>query len=54
MDIGMALLEDSAELLDSMLLEDTGYVTEMPYVHSRQSPVLLELSLGGWAPLFMG
>ena len=48
------------ELLEGTLLElsseimDTGYETEMPYVHSRQSSMLLELSLGGWAPLFMG
>ena len=48
------------ELLEGTLLElsseimDTGYETEMPYVHSRQSSMLLELSLGGWVPLFMG
>ena len=46
--LDVTLLELSSELLDM------GYVTEMPYVHSRQSPMLLELSLVGWVMPYKG
>jgi hypothetical protein len=50
----LELLEGTLLELSSEMGTGTGYATEMPYVHARQSSMLLELSLGGWAPLFMG